>query len=297
MNQKIYTCECSKQFTNPQSFNGHKTHCKEHNLIKYGSLENLNNYNKNISLQVKNKYLNLKHNNQIIEQQKLNKWINEQHKCKTCGKIMTEKYGSGRFCSQACANTRIISSNTKNKISNSLKLNKTYNINNHLDYYSNPRKCSVCGNILSYNQRFRSTCSSQCFHIRQQQAGLNSCKVQAEIRRSKNEIYFYELCKNYFKNVENNKQLFYGWDADIIIHDIKVAILWNGIWHYKKVKKQQSLDQIQARDKIKLDNIIKYGYKPYIIKDLGKYNKKFVEKKFNEFINNTGNKYEKENIT
>lgn len=286
MDQKIYTCECGKQFTNPQSFNGHKTHCKEHNLVKYGSLENLNNYNKNISLQVKNKYLNLKHINLATKQQKLDKWINEQHKCEICGKVMIEKYGSGRFCSQACANTRIISTNTKNKISDSLKLHKTYNINNHQNYYDNPRRCSVCGNILTYSQRFRSTCSSQCFHIRQQQAGLNSCKVQAETRRSRNEIYFYELCKNHFKNVENNKQLFNGWDADIIIHDIKVAVLWNGIWHYKKVKKQQSLDQIQTRDKIKLDNIIKYGYKPYIIKDLGKYNKKFVEKKFNEFINN-----------
>lgn len=36
------------------------------------------------------------------------------------------------------------------------------------------------------------------------------------------------------------------------------------------------------RDKIKINEIIKCGYKPYIIKDLGKYNRVFVEEEFNK---------------
>lgn len=41
--------------------------------------------------------------------------------CQNCGKIMTEKYGSGRFCSKSCANTRHHSQETKQKISISNK--------------------------------------------------------------------------------------------------------------------------------------------------------------------------------
>lgn len=45
-----------------------------------------------------------------------------------------------------------------------------------------------------------------------------------------------------------------------------------------------SLKQIQNRDKIKVSEIKLAGYTPYIIKDLGKYNKKFVEEQFNLFL-------------
>lgn len=39
---------------------------------------------------------------------------------------MTEKYGSGRFCSKSCANSRIHSEVTKNKIAKSLKQSDIY---------------------------------------------------------------------------------------------------------------------------------------------------------------------------
>lgn len=51
-----------------------------------------------------------------------------------------------------------------------------------------------------------------------------------------------------------------------------MAILWNGIWHYKKIKDSQSLDQIINRDKIKVREIESYGFTPYIIRDMGRYN-------------------------
>jgi len=61
-------------------------------------------------------------------------------------------------------------------------------------------------------------------------------------------------------------------------------VLWNGIWHYKQVRKKHSLAQVQSRDKIKMDVIIANGYTPYVIKDMGKHNKKFVEERFAEFM-------------
>lgn len=60
--------------------------------------------------------------------------------------------------------------------------------------------------------------------------------------------------------------------------------MWNGPWHYKKISKTQSLKQVQIRDKIKTDIIEKYNYTPYIITDMGKYNKKFVEQEFELFM-------------
>ena len=38
---KIFVCVCGKEFTNSQSFNGHKSHCKVHQLQKYGNLDKL----------------------------------------------------------------------------------------------------------------------------------------------------------------------------------------------------------------------------------------------------------------
>ena len=103
-------------------------------------------------------------------------------------------------------------------------------------------------------------------------------------RRSKNEIYFAELCHNHFDSVETNEPKFNGWDADIIINDIKTAVLWNGKWHYEKITKAHSLSQVQNRDRIKINEIKKFGYQPYIIIDMGKFDKKFVEEQFRKFI-------------
>lgn len=36
--------------------------------------------------------------------------------CENCGKITEERFGSGRFCSRACANTRVHSVETKERI-------------------------------------------------------------------------------------------------------------------------------------------------------------------------------------
>ena len=114
--------------------------------------------------------------------------------------------------------------------------------------------------------------------------GQKGGKVSAtrQCKRSQNEIYFSELCAKEFE-ITTNEPYFDGWDADVIIHSEKTAILWNGIWHYKQIAKTQSLNQVQARDKIKTAIIYKYGYIPYVIKDMGKYNKAFVEQDFEIF--------------
>ena len=120
--------------------------------------------------------------------------------------------------------------------------------------------------------------------------GCKGIQHQGDLRRSKNEIEFCKLCEEYFNNVKHNESIFNGWDADIIIEDIKFAVLWNGPWHYKQITKSHSVKQTQNRDKIKVKEIEECGWTPYIIKDMGKANKDFVKEKFDEFL-----KYLKEN--
>ena len=120
--------------------------------------------------------------------------------------------------------------------------------------------------------------------------GCKGIQHQGDLRRSKNEIEFCKLCEEYFDNVKHNESIFNGWDADVIIEDIKFAVLWNGPWHYKQITKSHSVKQTQNRDKIKVKEIEECGWTPYIIKDIGKANKDFVKEKFDEFL-----KYLKEN--
>ena len=120
--------------------------------------------------------------------------------------------------------------------------------------------------------------------------GCKGIQHQGDLRRSKNEIEFCKLCEEYFDNVKHNECIFNGWDADVIIEDIKFAVLWNGPWHYKQITKSHSVKQTQNRDKIKVKEIEECGWTPYIIKDMGKANKDFVKEKFDEFL-----KYLKEN--
>lgn len=279
-----YVCECGKEFTNSQSFNGHKGHCKVHQLAKYGSLDNMTIRDHEIN--IKANITKLKNLNEK-KAKKLQEWVNEKHVCEHCGKVMTEKFGSGRFCSRACANSRNITDEVKNSISNGLIIANKNALNRKIEEYNlSPNRCIICDTPLSYENRNRQTCSDTCLlgllSIKGVVSGTHSANSQQ--RRSKNEIEFCNLCEKYYSSVKHNEPIFNGWDADIIIEDIKVAVLWNGVWHYKQISKKQSLKQIQSRDKIKIQEILNCGYTPIIVKDLGKHNPEFVNAKFNDLI-------------
>lgn len=92
-----YKCKCGREFESSQSFNAHKGHCKIHlGEAKYAE-------------RLKQQLTNLRQGNQTqknVAKAKQDQWIAEKHICEKCGKVMLEKYGSGRFCSRACANSR-----------------------------------------------------------------------------------------------------------------------------------------------------------------------------------------------
>ena len=230
----------------------------------------------------------------------LNKIEEYKFICQRCGKqysLMLRKrdFDNGKyskFCSRACANSRNHSGETKEKIRSSLI--KSYNESGRKSikekqYLLNPKHCSACGAELPYAMRHNATCSRECAHLSQSNGGKTGGKHSAKIRakRSKNEIAIANRCIEAFNNrkILTNEPYFNGWDADVILVDYKIAILWNGIWHYKIVRNNQSLKQIQSRDRIKLKMIEKCGYIPYVIKDEGKFSMKKVNEEFEIFKN------------
>lgn len=220
--------------------------------------------------------------------------------CPKCGKefslsLTDKEYEKGKYrkyCSRACANSRVHSEETLQKIRES----SSKEAEKHLKIH----KCVVCNS--EYTTRLSKSkicCSDKCYQYYKahrneflskdalekiSEGGRKAILSQGDSRRSKNEIYFCELCEKNFKSVEHNIPMFNNWDADVIIHDFKIAILWNGPWHYKKIKENHSVEQVQNRDNIKINEIIKTGYIPYIIRDDGKYKPEFVREKFKEFI-------------
>lgn len=293
--KKEYVCECGKKFTSVGSYGGHSGHCKTH-LLSIGKYEEVRDAYRRAA--ATGRAAQAKHK-AARKQAKMDLWISEKHACEHCGKVMTEKYGSGRFCSRACANTRKPSLTTKSKISAGLatyhsaiapnKSNKKSrksisSVMARNSYLESPNHCSVCGVALPYEKRFRKTCGDECFYMSLSSAGKHSSSVS--IKRSKNEVAFCELCESHFgkENVLHNVPMFNGWDADVIIPKYKLAILWNGPWHYKKITAKHSLEQVQNRDRLKINEIVNYGFIPYIIKDTAKHNKDKVLTEFNNLL-------------
>lgn len=158
-------------------------------------------------------------------------------------------------------------------------------------------ECGFCHEEFQSKRSSAKYCSSECSQENQKteeykaahlesarRGGIQSAFIQQ--RRSKNEILMAELCQKEFgaDQALNNRIMFGGWDCDIIIPSKKIAILWNGIWHHKEMSEVQSLLKVQTRDEIRIEEIIKCGYVPYIIKDLGSHDVEFVEKQFKLFM-------------
>lgn len=171
-----FICECGKEFDNPQSFNGHKSHCKAHQIAKHGSLDFYKECRKKHDISCSK---TLKQQVQNRKQLELEAWIAEKHICEHCGKIMTEKYGSGRFCCRACANSHAVTSSQKEivglKISDYHKKIKDEKI---AKYLTSPNRCQICGKQLDYEHRNNLVCGRACQNKLTSNQKLELCAKQ-----------------------------------------------------------------------------------------------------------------------
>ncbi len=237
--------------------------------------------------------------------------VSEDVVCDTCSKTFQKKMYQIKktihsFCSRSCATKH----NNKNRliIDNGKQL-YCCNCNSQFiasKFSSKKAKCQLCKTKIIKRARAKTnftceickepfswhfkkkTCSMLCFKQISVKSGLASAASQAQKRRSKNEIHFANLCKEIF-DTQENQPLFKDkngnyWDADIILPKLRIAVLWNGIWHYKKIRAKHSVKQVQSRDEIKISIIEDNGYIPYVIKDLGKENAEFVQSEFKIFL-------------
>ena len=137
-------------------------------------------------------------------------------------------------------------------------------------------------------RQYTNTCSIECTKAYQKTIGSKALKrlwtdrdkmvelsskagrasATKTVRRSADEIQLYILCAEYFIEVHANKVISDGWDADIVIEDHKLAILWNGPWHYKQMShKNHSLAQVQKLDEIKKSRLTDADYNVLIYED------------------------------
>ena len=176
----MYKCECGKEFNKPNSFNAHKSRCKIH----YEKLGKLKEYKEFSQKRINSlKALNL---DKRIHQQE-NELI-EIRICEKCGIeycMKDSNIKSKRFCSNKCAYSRILTIETKNKISNKLKKyyqnhdcwmkgkHPTFDKNDsaYKKYNLNPKKCIVCNEIIPFELRNRKTCSKKCYSINNSKNG------------------------------------------------------------------------------------------------------------------------------
>lgn len=219
-------------------------------------------------------------------------------KCKTCDVVLSYEKRNNLFCNRSCsAKTNnlgrsidyTLSKEGLEKIRLSSKKTTDEKYGEIKEFIVN---CKSCGNEIKVEEREKLHPKKEKYFCSKKCIGIHIGRISAskKVRRSKGEVYFYELCKKEFSRILHNEPIFEGWDADIILPNEKIAVLYNGKWHYEKVMEGHSVSQVQNRDRIKIEKIKKSGYLSYIIKDTGRFSREFVEKEFEKFLNFVKNK-------
>lgn len=204
-------------------------------------------------------------------------YLTNQKFCKKCKKLIPFEIRNNVFCSLKCANSRIWSD--KDKLKKSISYKNT--VENSIQYknWQLSRKpklienlCYICNKsiIVSIkdNRKYKVCSDYYCKKIHRYNCDVRAGQAAARKinKRSKLEIELADLCAKHF-NILTNEPIANGWDADILLTDYKIAILWNGPWHYKEMFGNHSLAQVVNRDIIKIIEFEKIGWQVLIYQD------------------------------
>jgi len=117
------------------------------------------------------------------------------------------------------------------------------------------KKCEHCNNDLEIEQRLVKKSKTGRFFCNKSCAASYNNKLKRKSRRSKMEAKFYDLIVKEFPELDilpNDKTMLDGYEVDISIPELQLAIEWNGIVHFKPIYGQTKLDKVQTRDAEKL---------------------------------------------
>ncbi len=205
--------------------------------------------------------------------------------CDRCGDTIPFDVRKNKYCSSACGHKRPQSNETCMKISTGIK---SFNNKNPLFRKDVRQKhlkpiqetivsCFCCNQILTINSKTYDNRKHKFFSCDKEQCKISvRKKVSSEtgkksatnrVKRSKLEIQLYNLCEKHY-DVTHNQPIVDGWDADIIFNEYKIAVLWNGPWHYKNMNMtNHSLDQVVTRDCLKIQALENIGWTVLVYQD------------------------------
>jgi len=141
--------------------------------------------------------------------------------------------------------------------------------NEYHGYGSKNCKCANCGEVVKRDNRQiaktkHSFCNKSC-------AATFNNKLKRKSRRSKIEAKFYNMLEQEFPSLDlsaNDKTMLDGYEVDVAIPELQLAIEWNGIVHFKPIYGQTKLDKIQGRDAEKLKIASNKNINLIVISDL-----------------------------
>lgn len=218
-----------------------------------------------------------KHQNRTKEEEKVKAGIAAIFTCVECGiskRCNPYSISTKKFCSRMC---RSVYNYKKYKIAKPLEAEKAPEI-----IYDTIKKCPSCKkDFLIYppsDYKKRKYCSGYCRNKENNKLLDGS--------RSKAEQLLEQRLLNKFPHEEilfNNRNILDGLELDVYFPKLKLAIEWNGVYHYKQIRDEKSFIRTQTTDAKKQQLCWEKGITLLVIKDLTS-NKKFIENEISKLI-------------
>lgn len=191
--------------------------------------------------------------------------------CMNCNEVIDYENKENKFCNHSCSasyNNKLRPK--KQKLTKQIRREKVL------------WKCPVCEKeiLLNYAESLkRKYCSGTCRNR------INNQLINGS--RSKAEAMLENSLKLEFKTLEilfNNRTILTGnKELDVYIPKLKLAIEWNGIYHYKNFRGDEFLQKTQKQDLEKNNECKDFGIELYVVKDL-KSSKKFIKEEIEKIV-------------